>query len=92
MAAEKPSNSDDQSVPIPEPRGFREHVRGLASEYAHEQGWGLNEQERKATPREKQPSDGGTNYEYGARDFGDTPVDTGDIKPSPEAVDELFKE
>jgi hypothetical protein len=59
-----------------EPRGLGEHTRGLASEYAHEQGWQLNEDERTRLPVGKQNTDGGTDYEYGARDFGDEPVDT----------------
>ena len=59
-----------------EPRGFGEHSRGLASEYAHEQGWGLNEEERTHQPSEPQDVDGGNDYEYGARDFGDEPVNT----------------
>lgn len=91
MASEKPS-SNETPIPLPEPRGFGEHVRGLAGEYAHEQGWGLNEDERKAAPHKKQATDGGTDYDYGAQDFGDTPVDTGGITPSPEAVEKLFKE
>ena len=57
-----------------EPRGFGEHARGLAGEYAHEQGWGLDEDERKKLPDGPQDIDGGTNYEYGARDFGNEPV------------------
>jgi hypothetical protein len=57
--------------PIPEPRGFGEHSRGLSGEYAHEQGWGLAIEERtKVVPK----PDGGSDYEYGARDFGDEPV------------------
>jgi hypothetical protein len=60
----------------PEPRGLGEHTRGLAGEYAHEQGWGLNEEERTRLPEEAQDTDGGTNYDYGARDFGDEPVNT----------------
>ncbi|AFL88482.1 hypothetical protein Terro_2581 [Terriglobus roseus DSM 18391] len=59
-----------------EPRGLGEHTRGLASEYAHEQGWQLNEEQRTRQPAGKQNTDGGTDYEYGARDFGDEPVDT----------------
>ncbi|MEO6803978.1 MAG: hypothetical protein ABI197_12125 [Granulicella sp.] len=55
----------------PEPRGFGEHTRGLSGEYAHEQGWGLDVEERTRGP--KNP-DGGTDYEYGARDFGDEAV------------------
>ncbi len=60
---------------VPEPRGFGEHARGLAGEYAHEQGWGLNEAERTAIPEERQATYGGTEYDYGARDFGDEPTD-----------------
>ncbi len=59
-----------------EPRGFGEHTRGLAGEYAHEQGWGLDEPERTLQPAAPQDTDGGTDYDYGARDFGDTPVNT----------------
>ncbi len=75
-----------------EPKGFGEHTRGLASEYAHEQGWGLNEEERTRQPEEKQAVDGGTDYEYGARDFGDSAVDTSAVKPSEEAVKSLRKD
>ena len=59
-----------------EPRGFGEHTRGLSGEYAHEQGWGLNEGERTKVDAAPQDTDGGTDYEYGARDFGDEPVNT----------------
>lgn len=59
-----------------EPRGFGERTRGLAGEYAHEQGWGLDTEERKKQPVVAQDIDGGTDYEYGARDFGDEPVNT----------------
>lgn len=63
------------------PQGFTVHTSGLASEYAREQGWGLNEEERTKTPRKKQDYDGGRNYDYGARDFGDTAVDTSEARP-----------
>ena len=63
-----------------EPRGLGEHARGLASEYAHEQGWGLNEEERTQLPETPSDTDGGTDYEYGARDFGDEPVNTSRFK------------
>ncbi len=69
-----------------EPLGFTEHTRSLAGEYAHEQGWGLNEEERTKLADDKQDFEGGTDYEYGARDFGDTAVDTSAIKPSPESI------
>ncbi len=57
-----------------EPRGFGEHTRGLSGEYAHEQGWGLNQAERTKVDAAPQDTDGGTDYEYGAQDFGDEPV------------------
>jgi hypothetical protein len=60
----------------PEPRGFGERTRGLAGEYAHEQGWGLDVEERTKLPDTPQDIDGGNDYEYGAQDFGDTPVNT----------------
>ena len=71
MASEdtKPKHTD-------EPRGFGEHTRGLAGEYAHEQGWGLDEEERTKQDTTPQDTDGGSDYEYGARDFGDEPVNT----------------
>ncbi len=59
----------------PEPRGLGEHTRGLAGEYAHEQGWGLNEAERTALPEGRQLTYGGKEYDYSARDFGDEPTD-----------------
>jgi hypothetical protein len=59
-----------------EPRGFGEHTRGLAGEYAHEQGWGIEQDARTRQPIGKQNTDGGTDYDYGARDFGDEPVNT----------------
>ncbi len=73
------------NMKAPEPRGFGEHTRGLAGEYAHEQGWGLNEEERKAQPQPKSP-DAGNDFSYGAQDFGDEPVDTSAAKPTPEDV------
>lgn len=56
-----------------EPRGLGEHSRGLTGEYAHEQGWGLEEEERKRQAAPPQDTDGGNDYNYGARDFGDEP-------------------
>ena len=64
-----------------EPSGLTPRTSGLASEYAREQGWDLNEEQRVKTSTEKQNYDGGTDYEYGARDFGDTAVDTSSAKP-----------
>jgi hypothetical protein len=59
-----------------EPRGFGKHSRGLSGEYAHEQGWGLNLEQRRRQSTQPQNADGGTDYNYGARDFGDEPVNT----------------
>ena len=70
------SRDEESNNPVPEPRGFGEHVRGLAGEYAHEQGWQLNEEERRRQPAGSQNTDGGTDYEYGAQDFGDEPINT----------------
>ena len=64
-----------------EPSGFTPRTGGLASEYAREQGWDINEEQRSQTPREKQKYDGGRDYDYGAQDFGDEPVDTAAVKP-----------
>ena len=67
MEDNKPAHPD-------EPRGFGSHTRGLAGEYAHEQGWGLEEDQRTRLADTPQDTDGGTDYEYGARDFGDEPI------------------
>ena len=69
--------ADDATKQAPqEPRGFGEHTRGLAGEYAHEQGWGLDEEERTKQAAAPQDIDGGTDYDYGAQDFGDVAVNT----------------
>lgn len=73
-----------------EPLGFTSHTRSLAGEYAHEQGWGLEEDHRTLLPEEKQS--GGTDYDYGAQDFGDTATDTSAVQPSPEAIKFLTKD
>lgn len=73
-----------QEAETPEPSGFTPHTAGLASEYAREQGWGTHEQERTREPNEKQDYDGGRDYDYGARDFGDTAVDTSAVQPEGE--------
>jgi hypothetical protein len=65
-----------QEAEGPEPRGFGAHSRGLSGEYAHEQGWGLNLEQRKRESGQSQNTDGGTDYDYGAQDFGDQPVNT----------------
>lgn len=64
-----------------EPRGLGEHARGIASENAHQQGWGLNEEERTKVPGEAKNTFGGKDYDYGARDFGDEPINMGGSKP-----------
>jgi len=64
----------------PEPRGLGEHSRGLPGEDAHAQCWGLDEEERTRQAestqngREAHDTDGGNDYNYSARDFGDEPV------------------
>ena len=82
-------STDTKSTP--EPRGFGEHTRGPAGEYAHEQGWGLNEEERKAQPEPTQP-DAGNDFSYGAQDFGDEAVDTSAAKPTAEDVKTLLSD
>lgn len=67
--------ADETQKPVA-PRGFGEGSRGLSGEYAHEQGWGLDEEERTKLSSAPEDTDGGTDYDYGARDFGDTPVNT----------------
>lgn len=77
----------DESKESVEPRGFGHHTRGLAGEYAHEQGWGLDDPERTLEPATPQDTDGGSDYEYGARDFGDTPVNTAIDHPEDKQAD-----
>ena len=78
--------ADKATISPEEPRGLGEHARGLAAEYAHEQGWGLDEEQRTKLPEGKQDTDGGTDYEYGARDFGDEPTNTDRFKSDPADV------
>ena len=68
--------ADEHTAHAEEPRGFGEHTRGLAGEYAHEQGWQMNEEQRRKQPGESADTKGGSDYEYGAQDFGDEPVNT----------------
>jgi hypothetical protein len=77
--AEPTANKGQESS---EPRWFGEHTRRRSGENAHEQGWGLNEDERRKIPEQKQNYEGGIDYDYGARDFGDTAVDTRAANPS----------
>ena len=74
-----------------EPRGFGERTRGLSGEYAHEQGWGLNEAERTHQTPEPQDIDGGNDYEYGAEDFGDEPVNVALDRSDREGRGELLQ-
>jgi hypothetical protein len=83
--------ADERQSSEREPRGFSEHTRKSPSENAHEQGWGLNEETRTNPPEGKQDWEGGADYEYGARDFGDTAVDTSAAEPAPEAINALRK-
>jgi hypothetical protein len=76
--------NDSQHPGTREPKGFTVHSSNLASEYAREQGWGINEEERTKTPQQKQQYDGGKDYDYGARDFGDAAVDTSSAQPAAE--------
>jgi hypothetical protein len=85
-------NEGDTPEQNREPQGFAEHTRKNPSENAHEQGWGLNEEERTRLPKGKQPTDGGTDYDYGAQDFGDTPVDTSAAKPAAGTLQDLERE
>ena len=64
-----------------QPVGFTPRSTGLAGEYAREQGWGLNEDERTKPAVTKQDFDGGIAYDYGARDFGDSAKDTSKAHP-----------
>jgi hypothetical protein len=64
-----------------EPSGFTPRSSGRASERARQQGWQTNEEERTREPEGKQQSDGGTDYNYGAQDFGDLPAGTSSAQP-----------
>jgi hypothetical protein len=78
MASKSHASNENRSHRLP--AGFVPGARGLAGEYAHELGWGTNEDERRKSPSEKQEFDGGKDYDYGPRDFGDTAVDTSSAK------------
>ena len=83
------ANNQQSSAPPPqdprEPRGFSEHTRGLPGEYAHEQGWGLDEEERTRQQQSPSDTDGGTDYNYSAWAFGDEPVNMKRVGPHPAA-------
>jgi len=71
----------DQKSLGQQPSGFTRTSSGLSSEYAREQGWGLNRDERAHAAKEAQNFDGGRDYDYGARDFGDSPTKIAPAKP-----------
>jgi len=62
------------------PQGFTVQSAGPASEKARELGWGINEEQRTRTPRQKQDYDGGTDHDDGPRGFGDTALKTSSAK------------
>ncbi len=72
----------------PEPRGFGPRTKGLAGEYAHEQGWGLEEEQRTRLPQGLQDIHGGTDYEYGAQDFGDEQINTERVRTSADQTED----
>lgn len=76
MGTEKPGQNTEG------PKGLAEHDLGPTGEAAQEQGWGLNEEQRTSHPASKPPHYGGTDYDYGARDFGDTPEEPPQPNPS----------
>lgn len=76
MGFQKPKDARPQ-----EPSGFTLRSSGRASERARQQGWQTNEEERTHEPRGKRAIDGGTDYDYGAQDFGDLPEDTSSAQP-----------
>ncbi len=79
---------NDQEQPVThEPAGLGVRSHGLAAEYAHEQGWGSDEEQRTKTP--EPAAAGGTDYDYGPEHFGDTPVDEKGVEPSSETVEFL---
>jgi hypothetical protein len=84
MANNKQSSASPPQDPR-EPRGFSEHTRGLPGEYAHEQGWGLEAEERTRQDASTSDTDGGNDYNYSARDFGDEPVNMKRVGSDPAA-------
>jgi hypothetical protein len=78
MMATNEKHQEASSVPV-EPRGFGKRSRGLGAEYAHEQGWGLDVDERTKIPHSPENARG-KEYDYGARDFGDEPRNTEDTQ------------
>jgi hypothetical protein len=76
MATEKPKQHDHG------PSGLAENDLGPTAKAAQQQGWEKNEEQRTEQPKGKPAHYGGSEFDYGARDFGDVP------EPSPEHGDE----
>jgi hypothetical protein len=74
-----------------EPLGFGEHTRGLPGEYAHEQGWGLDEEQRTRQATPPRDTDGGNEYNYSAQDFGDEPVNMARVGQADERAEEAAR-
>ena len=68
------------SEQLRKPRGFSPGTTGAAGANAHEQGWQLNEEERSNIAKSLVGKTGGTDYNYGAQDFGDTPEDMSSLR------------
>jgi hypothetical protein len=62
-----------QTTTPSEPSGLSSRNHGLAAKYAHEDSWRTKEENWTGLPPEKQGTDGGTDYDYGAADFGEEP-------------------
>jgi hypothetical protein len=79
---------------VRQPSGFTRHSGGLASEHARDQGWRMNEEERTRDAEQKQDSDGGTDSDsgtdYGAKNFGDSALDTSATQPAANAVKRII--
>ena len=83
--------ADQQQGKAHEPLGFGEHTRGLPGEYAHEQGWGLNEEERKEQASSPRDTDGGNDYNYSAQDFGDEPLNMARVSGDSERAEKAAR-
>lgn len=75
MATEKPKQQQNE-----EPRGLDDRNLGPTAEAAHEQGWQINQEQRTSQPSGKPAHYGGTDYNYGAQDLGDTPEDMSQLE------------
>jgi hypothetical protein len=82
-----PENETEQPDQQRGPRGLGVRTHGLASEYSQEQGWGTNTSDR--TKGDTNSANGGTDYDYGARDFGEVPSNQADVQPSQETKEFL---